>query len=300
MNYDFLLEKLGVTIDPLERNGSEYKTILNYIENGQKDQDDEIECIDIFKATRPIDVHKDFDDNTLLLWYGCFTSSVASKLMNGISPSFNKFTDYKSISLWDNVIGCSNNIDLFKSKDNKGILMLVQVNYQDIIVPSLVEVDKNNKLNQEYFASISNYNEDDDTEDENETNTNNIDRNVYCTKVQDKVEIDQILKINGKYSPDPNGLVVVENYSIPLGTPILSTKTNNQGWLNGYLKTFGTYNQFLIPHHGMIKLKYLVVIKPKEKRKYKSKNNSNNSNKLKEDIIDLDKEEKEKKEKITG
>ncbi|EGC39305.1 hypothetical protein DICPUDRAFT_147956 [Dictyostelium purpureum] len=333
MNYELLLQKLNVQIEPLDRKSETFKTIENLVYKGQQvdienksngnstdeyDYEDEnkpyrVDCLDIFTATRPSDSSKSFinKDNfkQSLLWYGCFNSSVAAKLLNGIQPQFTTYTNYRAVSLWDNILGCTDNINMGKFykdkngkyKPNKGILMLVEVNYKEKVIPNQIKID--NIKSSDYSRDTLNYNEDDDTEDESEqtivpiigededdivevipskkskskskskSNNNNNSKKekyVYCKEIKDEIGMNQMLQITGELSPNPNHSLYLHNLKIPNGPFIPSTNTvKGNGWINGYLKTWDKYNQFLIPSDKMIKLRYLVIVETRPTKHYK-------------------------------
>ncbi|KAK5577963.1 hypothetical protein RB653_002911 [Dictyostelium firmibasis] len=301
MNYSNLLQRLNITVEPLEKRNENYKSIETMIANGSLNEDNyTVECIDCFTATRSSDNSKDFtsdkNNKQTLLWYGCYNSSVAAKLLNGITPSYNSFTSYKSISCWDNISGCLDSISMSKFyrdkttskfQPNLGILMLVEVNHKAISMPSLIKIDT--IKSEDYTKNVLEYNEDDDTEDEadgkdcilikddnDDKNNNKKEKYVYCKEINDQIDRDHILQITGEFSPEPNNNSNNNNTSIsnnrnnfPIGKPIPSTKIiKGNGWLNGYLKVWGKYNQYLVPSNSMIKLKYLVIIKTTPTNKY--------------------------------
>ncbi|KYR00609.1 hypothetical protein DLAC_02632 [Tieghemostelium lacteum] len=309
MNYGNLLERLNVKIQPLEKSKSEYKLIESAIESGQHRQEDfKIECIDAFTASRKKDKERSCEyEKTCLLWYGCLNSSVAAKISKGINKSYNKYTKYPAISLWDNVVACSKNIGMFNFENrqhNTGILMLCEVNYSHTVVPVHVNIDREKSA--DYLKYYEEYDEDQDTDDEltdNEiTNTKKmiddsysfpfdnfynqqqkfelklkhhfteeslLNKLVYCKDFNDDLEPGQLMKLSGAYSPPQNAKQ--NNIKIPIGNPVPSPLVQYTGWINGFLKVYDSFNHYLVSKSSQLKLKYLVII-----RTSKLENNVNN------------------------
>ncbi|GAM28854.1 hypothetical protein SAMD00019534_120300 [Acytostelium subglobosum LB1] len=228
----------------------------------------QIKCLDAFEAKRRVDQYKHFPDisneepsaKRPLYWHGCLISSVAARLKNGVQKMHNKYTPYPAISLWDNVIGCTESIDMLRFKDNKpnmGILMLFEVNYKVKKIPVSITIDPGVK-NSDYQSAVQRYDEDEDTDDESQVaappqiklqaQQSVIDKPkyVYCNAIKDKIELNEMMQVTGKYSPDPSGNIQEGNIYVPLGKMVPSTEVNQtHGWLDGHLK---------------LKLRYLVVV----------------------------------------